>query len=186
MVYWVSHAGHINQRQKEIDMAEQEAAVKPVVIRPDLNKYVTGVSGAGKKTKRADNPVSEALDGFTVEETAAVAAKMTGIPAKELLARYAGRNIGMQKMNLANRIRGAVAKLDKAHEADKAVVPGLKTLAFEARASQDAVAARRKTKAQEAEQKAAKAAEAAKAKEAKAKAPKAEKAALVKGKGKAA
>ena len=53
----------------------------------------------------------------------------------------------MQRMNLGNRIRGAVAKLDKAHEADKAVVPGLKTLGIECAKGQEAVTKRRDAQA---------------------------------------
>jgi hypothetical protein len=144
-------------------MAEKDEK-KEVRIKPDLTKYVSGISGSGKRTKRADNPVSEALDGFTVEETAAVAQAMCDIPAKELLAKYAHVNVGMQKMNLANRIRGAVAKLDKAHEADKAVVPGLRTLAINCEKGQASVKARRKTQAKAKEEREAKAAVKAKEK----------------------
>ena len=155
-------------------MAEDEK--KEVRIKPNLETYVGGVSGSGKRTKRADNPVSEALDGFTIEETAAVAQAMCDIPAKDLLAKYGHLNVGMVKMNLANRIRGAVAKLDKAHEADKAVVPGLKTLAINTEKGRSAVAKRVAAGAKAKEDREAKAAKAAEAKAAK----------KVKGKGKKA
>lgn len=138
--------------------------VKAVVIKPDLTKYVNGVSGSGKKTKRANDPIAEALDGFTVEEVAAVASSMCDVPAKELLAKYEHLNVGMQRMNLGNRIRGAVAKLDKAHEADKAVVPGLKTLAINCEKGQAAVAKRTAAATKAREDREAKAAKNAEAK----------------------
>ena len=144
-------------------MAEKDE-VKEVRIKPNLENYVNGVSGSGKRTKRADDAVAAALDGFTVQETADEAARMCDIPAKDLLDKYSHLNVGMQRMNLGNRIRGAVAKLDKAHEADKAVVPGLRTLGIEAAKGQDAVKRRRTAKAKADEEKSAKAA--AKAKEA--------------------
>jgi len=139
-------------------MAKEENEVKEVRIKPDLEKYVNGVSGSGKRTKRADNPVSEALDGFTVQETAQVAQGMGIAKAAELLEKYAHLNVGMQKMNIANLIRGAVTKLDKAHEADKAVVPGLKTLAINCEKGQAAVAKRRDAAAKAKEEREAKAA----------------------------
>lgn len=113
------------KNEKAQEVQEEEGAVR---IKPKLETYVNGVSGAGKKTKRADHPVSAALDGFTLDETYAVAAEMTDVPAKDLRSRYSHLNVGMQRMNLGNRIRGAVAKLDKAHEADSKVVAGLPTL----------------------------------------------------------
>lgn len=139
-------------------MAEAEA--KEVRIRPNLENYVSGVSGSGKKTKRADHPVSAALDGFTIDETLAVCSKFCDIPAKELAERYGHLNAGQQKMNLSNRIRGEVNKRDKAHEADKSVPPGLKALAPYVEKGQAAVAKRNEaaaTKRKDREAKAAKA-----------------------------
>lgn len=129
-----------------------------VSIKPDLEKYVDGVSGSGKKTKRSDHPVSQALDGMSLDEVFGVASKMCDITQKDLKEKYGHLNVGMQRMNLGNRIRGAVQKLDKMHEADKAVVPGLKTLALECEKPQAAVAKRAAAKAKEAQDKADKAA----------------------------
>jgi hypothetical protein len=143
---------------------KEEEAVKAVVIKPDLTKYVNGVSGSGKKTKRANDPIAEALDGFTVEEVATVAANMCDVPAKDLLAKYEHLNVGMQRMNLGNRIRGAVAKLDKAHEGDKKVVAGLPTLNTLCAKGQAAVAKRKASAAKTREDREAKAAKNAEAK----------------------
>lgn len=152
--------------------AKEGTEEKEVRIKPDLEKYVNGVSGSGKKTKNCGDEIAAALDGFTVEEIRAVASKMTDVTQKELEAKYAHLNVGMQIMNLRNRIRGAVNKLDKAHEADKAVVPGLKTLAYETEKGQAAVTKRRAAQAKDKadrEAKAEKNAEAKAAKEAKGK-----------------
>jgi hypothetical protein len=134
--------------------AAEEGTTEGVKIKPDLEKYVDGVSGSGKKTKRADHPVSAALDGFTLEETYAVAQALTEISVKELTAKYSHLNVGMQRMNLGNRIRGAVAKLDKAHEADSKVVAGMPTLELVCRDPRAAVAKRTKVKAAADEEKA--------------------------------
>jgi hypothetical protein len=150
--------------------AKAEEETKEVRIKPDLEKYVNGVSGSGKKTKNCGDPVAEALDGFTVEEIRSVASRMCDIPVKELTEKYEHLNVGMQIMNLRNRIRGAVNKLDKGHEADKAVVAGLPTLALETEKGQAAVAKRRAAAAKAADERAAKAAAKAKEKPAKGKA----------------
>lgn len=154
-------------------MAEVKEA-KEVRIKPDLEKYVNGVSGSGKRTKRCDDAIAEQLDGFTLEETFAVASKMVDVTVKDLQAKYGHLNVGMQRMNLGNRIRGAVAKLDKAHADDNKVANGITTLELECRKPRDAVAKRRSEA--DAARKKRDAAAAAKA-EAKAKAEKAEPAA---------
>lgn len=129
-----------------------------VRIKPDLEKYVNGVSASGKKTKNCGDDVAQATDGFTVEELARVASRLRDIPAKELLAKYEHLNVGMQAMNLRNLIRGGVTKLDKMHEADKAVVAGLPTLAIECEKPQAAVAKRGAAAAKAKEDREAKAA----------------------------
>ena len=138
-----------------------EEGTKEVRIKPDLEKYVNGVSGSGKKTKNCGDEIAAALDGFTADEIRAVASKMTDTPVKDLEAKYSHLNVGMQIMNLRNRIRGAVNKLDKAHEADKAVVAGIPTLKLETQGGQAAVTKRRAASAKAAEDKAAKAEKAA-------------------------
>lgn len=132
-------------------MAKQEekaSEVKEVRIKPKLENYVGGVSGSGKRTKNCGDDIAQALDGFTLEEVQSVASKMRDIPVKELAAKYEHLNIGQQRMNLGNLIRGAVAKLDKAHDKDKAVVPGLKTLKINCDVFAGAVAKRTKAAAE--------------------------------------
>jgi hypothetical protein len=149
---------------------QQEEAVKEVRIKPKLENYTNGVSGSGKRTKNCGDDIAQALDGFTLEEVQKVASQMRDIPVKDLSEKYAHLNIGQQRMNLGNLIRGAVAKLDKAHDKDKAVVPGLKTLQVQCGAFAGAVAKRQKAAATAKADREAKAAENAKAKAAKEKA----------------
>lgn len=143
-------------------MAKQEE--KEVRIKPKLENYQNGVSGSGKRTKNCGDEIAQALDGFTVEEVTAVASAMRDVPAKELTEKYAHLNVGQQRMNLGNLIRGAVAKLDKAHDKDKAVVAGLPTLKIECDRFAGAVAKRAKAAADAKAAREAKAAENAKAK----------------------
>lgn len=151
-------------------MANQEEVVKEVRIKPKLENYTNGVSGSGKRTKNCGDDIATALDGFTLEEVQKVASQMRDIPVKELAEKYSHLNIGQQRMNLGNLIRGAVAKLDKAHDKDKAVVPGLKTLKVQCDVFAGAVAKRQKAAATAKADREAKAAASAKAKEAETKA----------------
>jgi len=141
---------------------KEETAPKEVRVKPDLSKYVKGVSGSGKKTMRTNDHVAASLDGFTLDEVYAVAQELTDTPAKEYRDKYSHLNVGMQRMNLGNRIRGAIAKQDKAREKDKSVASGAKLL--EVACEKPRIAANSRAKA-----KATKAAEAAKKAEAKAK-----------------
>ncbi len=153
-------------------MAKQDAkeeGPKEVRIKPKLENYVNGVSGSGKRTKNCNDEVANAVDGFTLEEIQKVASKMRDISVKDLSERYSHLNVGMQIMNLRNLIRGAVGKLDKAHDKDKAVVPGLKTLKIECDAFAGAVKTRTKAAADAKAEREKKAAEAAKVKAADAK-----------------
>lgn len=147
----------------------QEEGPKVVRIKPDLTKYVNGVSASGKKTKNCDDDVARATNGFSVEELATLVPKLRDdvLPVKGLLEKYAHLNVGMQAMNLRNLIRGGVAKLDKLHDADKAVVAGLPTLKLECRKPQEAVAKRNEAAATAKADREKKAAANAKAKAAK-------------------
>lgn len=141
---------------------------KEVRIKPKLENYVGGVSGSGKRTKNCGDDIAQALDGFTLEEVQKVVSQMRDIPVKELAEKYSHLNIGQQRMNLGNLIRGAVAKLDKAHDKDKAVVPGLKTLKVACDPFAGAVKARNKAAAEAKATREKKAAENAKVKAAEA------------------
>jgi hypothetical protein len=108
--------------------AKEESAAKEVRVKPDLSKYVKGVSGSGKKTMRTNDHVAASLDGFTLDEVYRVASELTDTPEKEYRDKYSHLNVGMQRMNLGNRIRGAIAKQDKLREKDKSVANGAKLL----------------------------------------------------------
>jgi hypothetical protein len=106
----------------ELDMTEPTAVPEveedaQTRITIDTESYENGVSGAGSKTKHNGDPVAIALNGLTIEESAVIAGTLMGVPADEMQAKYAHLNVGQQRMNLGNRIRGAVAKLNKAKDA---------------------------------------------------------------------
>ncbi len=150
-------------------MADKEE-VKEVKVKPNLENYVKGVSGSGKRTMRSKDIVAESLDGFTVEETYRVAAELTDTPVKDLQTKYGHLNVGMQRMNLGNRIRGAIAKQDKAREKDKTIANGLKLLQVACDKPREAADKRATAKAAKVKEAEAKKAAADKAEKGKAKA----------------
>jgi hypothetical protein len=96
--------------------AKVEASEGATKIRPDVTDYVAGVSGSGKKTKNCGDTVAATLNGLSLDDVAEIAGHMLGQPAAEVAAKYSHLNVGQQRMNLGNRIRGVVAKLNKEND----------------------------------------------------------------------
>jgi colicin import membrane protein len=140
-------------------MAESKAKAKEdgkTVIRPNTENYTKSKSASGKKTMHNGDPVAVLLDGATLDETLEMASAVLDTPTKELQAKYGHLNIGQQRMNLGNRIRGALNRHEKENEGK-----GESWLKKQTGALRKAIDARLKAEADE---------KAAKAKEAKSKA----------------
>lgn len=93
--------------------AEAAAEDGKTVIRPDISNYTKSKSASGKKSMHNGDPVAVMLDQATLEETTKIAAAVCEVTQKELTEKYAHLNIGQQRMNMGNRIRGVVNKLNK-------------------------------------------------------------------------
>ena len=87
-------------------------------INPDLSKYVATRTASGAMAKRSDNIVAQTLEGMTVDEVKTVATGM-GV---ENVDKYDSLNPGQIRMNLGNRIRGAMAKTEREYERALAAV----------------------------------------------------------------
>lgn len=121
-----------------------------VTIRPDLSKYVSSKTAAGKPSKHSGDAVATAFSGLTLDDKYTIANRiLPDTTLDSLKEKYAHLNAGMQGMNLAGRIRAVIRKANKAEE-------GSGDAAFE-KASAKIVqkAAREAEKAQEAKEKAA-------------------------------
>jgi hypothetical protein len=138
-------------------------------VAPDTSKYQKVKSASGGASLNNGDEVAQALTGATLDEVYRLASKALGETQKALHEKYDHLNEGMQRMNLGNRIRGAVGKMNTAEEGS-----GTEFLAGEGAFIREAVAKREEAAAAEK----AKAEKAAKAKaEAKPKKKKAKKAA---------
>jgi hypothetical protein len=77
----------------------------------DLSAYVAVKSAGGNSSLDCGDDLAEKLRGMELDEVYALAAKKLDMPEKVLRQRYAKLNIGMQRMNLGNRMRaGTKAK----------------------------------------------------------------------------
>lgn len=101
--------------------AQEDGAVK---IRPELEKYTKTKTATGNVSYHSGDFVATTLAGLSLDEVRGLAVKVTG--QDELETKYGHLNPGQQRMNLGNRIRGAIAKRNKANDAEiaKALADG--------------------------------------------------------------
>lgn len=107
----------------EVDFTDKEAKIVPDMTRYTVGK---GTTVTGRKTIDIDDYVADKLRGLDLEEiysyTAAVLAELgveyIGTGSKkmhcglgDLKARYNHLNVGMQRMNLGNLLRGTMRRL---------------------------------------------------------------------------
>ncbi len=78
------------------------------VIKPDTSEYTSARSSSGAKSKHNGSPVAIALQGMNIDEVKEVADSLD----IDDVNRYDHLNIGQQRMNTGNRIRGRVKAID--------------------------------------------------------------------------
>lgn len=113
------------QQQATVDGATQDAAAAgapqqeapKVVVHRIGNRvvrrfhlYERTKSATGHSSRDTADATAMALRGQTLDEIYAVAAQQLKVPEQDLRAKYARLNVGMQRMNLGNRMRAAQAK----------------------------------------------------------------------------
>ena len=103
----------MTDKNQEVEEVEADAKVK---IAIPTDKYVSAKSASGSASKHNGDAVASALVSQSIDNVLAIAAEVTSIAVDELKAKYAHLNIGQQRMNLGNRIRGAVNKMNKTEE----------------------------------------------------------------------
>ena len=99
-----------------------KAKQKEATVAIDREKYTSAKSASGSKSLHTADAVGEGLAGLTLDEVTDVANKF--IPGENWGKKYGHLNDGMVRMNLGNRIRGQITKLNKV--ADKAEADGKK------------------------------------------------------------
>ena len=97
-----------NTKTKDTELAAETNKTQVVA---DRSNYKETRSASGAKSLNNGDPIAEGLDGMTIHELFNVGQKVCG---EDFKPKYAHLNVGMQRMNVGNRIRGAVTKLNKA------------------------------------------------------------------------
>lgn len=150
----------MNKDNPKTAAKDTKAEAKDSLVKVDRNKYVSARSASGAKSLNNGDEVAIALAGLAIETLYKVADSICGDAAKEFRTKYAKLNVGMQRMNLGNRIRGAITKMDKG----KDVKPGTGVaklisvtapLQKEAKVASDKAAASKKAKSDQETDKAA-------------------------------
>lgn len=102
----------VKARASQVQFVEEGQALSRRRIgnrRHDCTAYVRDRSAAGHSTLHNGDEIAVKLQGKVLDQVYKLAAKVLAEDENELRARYKHLNVGMQRMNLGNRIRGAQA-----------------------------------------------------------------------------
>lgn len=87
-----------------------------VRIEIPTDNYAKSRSASGSVSRHNGDVVASTLAGLTLDETVAIAVEVLDIAESDLRAKYEHLNVGQQRMNIGNRIRGAINKMNKAED----------------------------------------------------------------------
>lgn len=105
-----SKGNEIKARKSQIELIEGSLANRRVGDRKyNCTNYVKTVSAGGHFTLNNGDQLAQKLHGKELDDVYSIAAKELNETIKSLKAKYGHLNVGMQRMNLGNRIRGAMA-----------------------------------------------------------------------------
>lgn len=114
----LSDGSEVKARERDVRFAD-EGGIKNRRVgdrRFDCSNYVRKVNGkanvsnAGNATMDNGDATAKRLRGMALEDVYAEASKVLGETQAALRARYEHLNVGMQRMNLGNRMRAASAE----------------------------------------------------------------------------
>lgn len=80
---------------------------KNVTTGADLSDYVKVKAASGNTSFDCGDDIAKKLRGLDLDAVYKLAAQALGESQRSLRSRYRHLNIGMQRMNLSNRMRGA-------------------------------------------------------------------------------
>ena len=87
------------------DTQDVEAPEISVSVRINREKYVTSRTASGTKSLNNNDDVAQLLTGLSVDAVHAIATECLDMDTSE---KYGHLNVGMQRMNVGNRLRGFV------------------------------------------------------------------------------
>lgn len=99
----------VKARKSQIELIEGSLSNRRVGNRRyDCRKYTITKSADGHFTMNNGDEVATKLHGKEIDEVYKHASSVLQEPVRALKAKYANLNLGMQRMCLGNRIRGAM------------------------------------------------------------------------------
>lgn len=101
----------VKARKSQVQVLNPEGGMSNRRIgdrRYDCRSYVKTISPNGNFTMHNGDSVAKKLDAKTLDDVYKAAAKELGVAEIELREKYKHLNPGMQRMNLGNRMRGAL------------------------------------------------------------------------------
>lgn len=114
----------MTEETQAVETTETEGKVR---IAIPTEKYVSAKTANGGASKHNGDAVATALAGRTIDQVYGMASEMLDTAEEDLRAKYAHLNVGQQRMNLGNRIRGAVNRMTKKAETEEGQKEGLLT-----------------------------------------------------------
>lgn len=114
----LSDGSTVKARAKHVRIQDEAGGLSNRRIgnrRYDCSQYVRrigkqlNVSAAGNATMDNGDALAKQLRGAELDEVYRQASAILGVPQTELRAKYKHLNVGMQRMNLGNRMRAAAA-----------------------------------------------------------------------------
>lgn len=113
----LSDGSQVKARARDVRIADEGGLTNRRIgnRRYDCSRYVRKVNGkanvsnAGNATMDNGDALAKKLRGAALEDVYAEAAKILGESVSALQAKYKHLNVGMQRMNLGNRMRAASA-----------------------------------------------------------------------------
>lgn len=107
------------RRGKDLEAVEDEETTGGTMAKK-LSHYARGyvktTNISGQTTRICGDQLSQELLSMDLVATYNFAASILGQTENDLRARYGHLNIGQQRMNLGNRIRGALRRIEEAGE----------------------------------------------------------------------
>jgi len=109
---------------KLLDMEEAEVKSMSSTMLKYRKAYEPSLSASGRKSLNSGDEIAHLLSGLEPRAVIAAAERLLGLKINELWAKYANLNLGQQRMNAGNRIRGAVKRGDATVKDVKKAIEG--------------------------------------------------------------
>lgn len=90
-----------------------DTEAKEPVVKINRDRYKPTKTATGVKSLNNGDEVAATLDGLTIDELFTIGKDMLG---EDYAEKYAKLNIGMQRMNMGNRLRAKVRSIDADNE----------------------------------------------------------------------